>query len=316
MVTHQSHIGDAPGQTDSSKKLARLHLPLDLTGKRVLDIGCNEGFFTNVAAERGASQVVGIDMDARFLAEAKARYAQDRVIFLEQGWSSLPEGPFDYVLWTSAMHYELDPAEVLRRIANALSPSGTLILECGVHQVPGKEMIYSIRHDGGLWYPSVPFIEEAFSDAGLTYRMVSHAELVGTDPVPRVVYHCTKRIPTVMLISGAPGSGKTNLSHLMKENATKQISLDHFVARIAYAKWHHNDLQKSIARNVDKGNLGKIYHGIDQDGLTNDYISLLAKAVAATDKLVVIEGYMTEIQVETLINQLKGRAKVWMSVQQ
>ena len=50
------------------------HLPADLTGWRVLDIGCNAGFYSFELARRGAS-VLGIDVDARYL--ARPRWARD-----------------------------------------------------------------------------------------------------------------------------------------------------------------------------------------------------------------------------------------------
>ena len=45
-------------------------LPVDLTGKTVLDVGCNAGFYAIEMKRRGASRVVGIDSDDRYLAQA------------------------------------------------------------------------------------------------------------------------------------------------------------------------------------------------------------------------------------------------------
>ncbi len=45
-------------------------LPADLTGWRVLDIGCNAGFYSFALAERGAD-VLGVDVDPRYLAQAE-----------------------------------------------------------------------------------------------------------------------------------------------------------------------------------------------------------------------------------------------------
>jgi tRNA (mo5U34)-methyltransferase len=46
-------------------------LPEDLTGKSVLDIGCNAGFYSIEMKKRGAARVVGIDSDDRYLAQAR-----------------------------------------------------------------------------------------------------------------------------------------------------------------------------------------------------------------------------------------------------
>ena len=61
-------LGDYPGA-----KFMRFapHLPGDLAGKTVLDIGCNAGFYSIEMKRRGASRVLGIDSDDRYLAQAR-----------------------------------------------------------------------------------------------------------------------------------------------------------------------------------------------------------------------------------------------------
>jgi tRNA (mo5U34)-methyltransferase len=61
-------LGDYPG-----KKFARFgpHLPEDLSGKSVLDIGCNAGFYSIEMKRRGAERVLAIDSDERYLAQAE-----------------------------------------------------------------------------------------------------------------------------------------------------------------------------------------------------------------------------------------------------
>lgn len=46
-------------------------IPSDLSGKTVLDIGCNAGFYSIEMKRRGAERVVGIDSDERYLAQAR-----------------------------------------------------------------------------------------------------------------------------------------------------------------------------------------------------------------------------------------------------
>jgi tRNA (mo5U34)-methyltransferase len=46
-------------------------IPDDLTGKTVLDIGCNAGFYSFEMKRRGAERVVAIDYDERYLAQAR-----------------------------------------------------------------------------------------------------------------------------------------------------------------------------------------------------------------------------------------------------
>lgn len=46
-------------------------LPDDLTGKSVLDIGCNGGFYSLEMKRRGAERVVAVDFDDRYLEQAR-----------------------------------------------------------------------------------------------------------------------------------------------------------------------------------------------------------------------------------------------------
>ena len=46
-------------------------VPHDLTGKTVLDIGCNAGFYSIEMKRRGAARVLGVDLDQHYLAQAR-----------------------------------------------------------------------------------------------------------------------------------------------------------------------------------------------------------------------------------------------------
>ncbi len=61
-------LGDYPGIVWRALAPA---LPQDLSGKSVLDVGCNAGFFAQQLKRRGAARVVGIDSDPRYLAQAR-----------------------------------------------------------------------------------------------------------------------------------------------------------------------------------------------------------------------------------------------------
>ena len=61
-------LGDYP---NSKFRRFAPHLPEDLAGRSVLDIGCNAGFYSMEMKRRGAGRVVGIDSDKRYLAQAR-----------------------------------------------------------------------------------------------------------------------------------------------------------------------------------------------------------------------------------------------------
>lgn len=309
-ITYQTHGEAAKGMSDSARKLARLQIPRDMTGKSFLDIGCNEGFFCNAAASRGATRVVGLDFVGGSLEFARTQYPNPVIEWRHQSWATLPEGPFDVVLWSSAMHYEPDPARVLRNIANLLTPTGMLILELGVVRVPTREMVLVQRHSDSRWYPTELFLtSELLRPFG--FRRVADPETTEGDPVPREVYHCHRRLPMVLVIRGDSYDGKTTLARNLAGPATKLIALDSFAYRIWLSDFQHTPVQHHIKANFRADDLTSLYHSIDTAGLTSPYASLLAQAIAPSDETVVIEGLMTDAQVASLARHLDGKAVVW-----
>ena len=61
-------LGDYP---DVKWKRFASAIPNDLTGKSVLDVGCNAGFYSIQMKRRGADRVVGIDTDEQYLEQAR-----------------------------------------------------------------------------------------------------------------------------------------------------------------------------------------------------------------------------------------------------
>ena len=59
-------------------QLSRL-LPGDMSGMRVLDVGCGYGWHCKYAAGRGADYVLGFDPSERMLAEARRRSGGGRI---------------------------------------------------------------------------------------------------------------------------------------------------------------------------------------------------------------------------------------------
>jgi tRNA (mo5U34)-methyltransferase len=86
-------------------------VPADLGGWRVLDIGCNAGFYTFELARRGA-EVLGIDVDGHYLAQARWAAKQfaleDRVEFRQMQVYDLArlDDTFDLV-WLMGVFYHL-----------------------------------------------------------------------------------------------------------------------------------------------------------------------------------------------------------------
>ncbi|MCO8018232.1 class I SAM-dependent methyltransferase [Brevundimonas diminuta] len=307
--TYQTHT-DVPGVSNSKRKLERLKIPADLTGKRVLDIGCNEGFFCAEFARRGAREVVGVDRNKPALDFARKHYGNLPINFINQSWDELPEGPFDLVLWSSAIHYEPEPGKILRNIESLLSPEGVLILECGVTATSRKEMEIVPRKNDSLLFPTMSYLMEELL-APFSTRRQSQGETTDGDPTPRYVFHCYRKRPTVVLLRGNHNDGKTYLSNLLTTSASKVISLDLFISRLGRSKFQHSETEKYLQEKMPARDLSAVYRGIDAAGLTKDYARQIRRLINSTDELVVIEGYMTELQLTALTAELNDHAVVW-----
>jgi SAM-dependent methyltransferase len=310
MNTYQSHGDSSESISDTKRKLARLQLPESLAGKRVLDIGCNEGYFCSLAAERGAIEVLGIDFVAANIEFATQRYAREGVRFLQQSWAELPEGPFDLILWVSAMHYELDPRSIVKAIASRLAPDGLLVLECGVMMLPGRSFVPVPRIADTRWYPSRDFLIDGIL-AGFSVRQVAEPEIADGDFVPRAVFHCRKALPTIILLRGGTGEGKTTLVERLRDSATKVIELDVIVSRMGQNPYPHDPFEKFMVSNYDPTDLTRIYHGIDESPFARQYAEWLSSAVAATDDVVIFEGYISDKQCALIEQSLRHKALVW-----
>lgn len=88
-------------------------LPADLTGKTVLDIGCNAGFYSIQMKARGAARVLGIDIDPDYLRQARfvARTIGMDIEFAEisvYDLASLGER-FDIVLFLGVLYHLRHP---------------------------------------------------------------------------------------------------------------------------------------------------------------------------------------------------------------
>ncbi|MEN3328197.1 MAG: tRNA (mo5U34)-methyltransferase [Acidobacteriota bacterium] len=88
-------------------------IPDDLTGKSVLDVGCNAGFYSIQMKRRGADRVVGIDMDEKYLDQARfaARVSGAEIEFRNLSVYRVGElqEKFDLVLFMGVLYHLRHP---------------------------------------------------------------------------------------------------------------------------------------------------------------------------------------------------------------
>lgn len=95
-------------------------------GKRVLEIACGAGQGLGLMGTR-ATSVVGGDIDAELLGEAKAHYG-NRFPLARIDAQALPfrDGAFDLVLFFEASYYVRDMSAALDEIARVVAPGGAV----------------------------------------------------------------------------------------------------------------------------------------------------------------------------------------------
>ncbi len=110
-------LGDFPGV--KWKQIAE-RFPKDLSGATVLDVGCNAGFYCLELKKRGASRVLGVDVDDRYLEQARfAAGVLDLEIEFEKrsvyDVDRIP-GQFDYVLFMGVFYHLRYPLYALDKV--------------------------------------------------------------------------------------------------------------------------------------------------------------------------------------------------------
>jgi tRNA (mo5U34)-methyltransferase len=149
------------------------HLPADLRGWRVLDIGCNAGYYTFELARRGG-HVLGIDVDSHFLRQAawaaKQLGLQDQVEFEQIQLYELAHRPvqFDLVLFMGVFYhlrYPLLGLDIVAQRVTRLLVFQTLTMpdEARYQETHGLQLNEREAFLAPGW-PKLAFIEHEFAD--------------------------------------------------------------------------------------------------------------------------------------------------------
>ncbi len=147
-------------------------VPQDLTGATVLDIGCNGGFYCIQMKKRGAERVLGIDVDDRYLNQA--RFAAEQlglnIEFQKRSVYEVANLPdkFDYVIFMGVFYHLRYPLYALDNIVKKVGKQ--LIFQT---MVRGSETTKRYAENYHFWnkeifrdpeFPQMYFIENRYAD--------------------------------------------------------------------------------------------------------------------------------------------------------
>lgn len=102
------------------------------SARRILDLGCSSGAIGVALKRRQQAEVVGVEIDPTYAADAERRL--DRVLnadleeLMERSDLEGDLGRFDCLLAADVLEHLRDPWTVLRRTASLLAPGGTAVI--------------------------------------------------------------------------------------------------------------------------------------------------------------------------------------------
>jgi tRNA (mo5U34)-methyltransferase len=147
-------------------------IPADLTGKSVLDIGCNAGFYAMEMKRRGAQRVLGIDSDDDYLAQARfaAEVNELDIEFRRMNVYDVPQlgEKFDVVLFMGVFYHLRHPLLALDLLHDHVT-TDLLVFQS---MQRGSKEAPELQHDYHFWdteifeqdsFPKMFFVENCYS---------------------------------------------------------------------------------------------------------------------------------------------------------
>jgi tRNA (mo5U34)-methyltransferase len=163
-------LGDYPAQKfrHFERELPNVH------GKSVLDIGCNAGFYSIEMKRRGASRVLGIDSDDRYLAQARLAsetLGYDGIEFAKvdvYDVGAIAER-FDLVIFMGVLYHLRHPLLALDLIREHVADDVLLFqsMQRGSKHLLPLEENYEFEESDIFFetaFPKLHFVEQLYSD--------------------------------------------------------------------------------------------------------------------------------------------------------
>jgi len=105
-----------------------------LSGRRVLDVGCGNGYYAFRMRDAGADVVLGIDPTILYVVQFLAINTftrDDRILVLPLRLNELPSAAnrFDTTFSMGVLYHQRSPVDHLRELRGTLKPGGQLVLE-------------------------------------------------------------------------------------------------------------------------------------------------------------------------------------------
>lgn len=147
-------------------------IPEDLTGKSVLDIGCNAGFYSIEMKKRGADRVLAIDSDEDYLKQARfaASVNEMNIEFRKMNVYEVPQlrEKFDVVIFMGVLYHLRHPLLALDLLHDHVAKD--LLIFQSMQR--GSNSVFAVEDNYPFWetdvfakedFPKMHFIERHYS---------------------------------------------------------------------------------------------------------------------------------------------------------
>ncbi|HIQ81585.1 MAG TPA: methyltransferase domain-containing protein [Candidatus Pullichristensenella stercorigallinarum] len=163
-MPRSEHGLEAAGEWEALQTL----LP-DFAHKRVLDLGCGYGWHCAYALEHGAAAVTGVDISEKMLAVARKKTGTGNVSYIRAAMEDVdfPDGSFDVVLSSLALHYVASFTDMARKIYRWLAPGGDFVfsIEHPIFTAYGNQDWYRDAEGNILHFPVDNYFFEGVREA-------------------------------------------------------------------------------------------------------------------------------------------------------
>lgn len=130
---------DTEWRSDLKYNFLRSHF--DLTGKKVADIGCNNGYYMFRMLEDNPAKIVGFDPSALFKTQFDFinHFVKSDIVYELLGVEHLPfyEEKFDTIFCLGVLYHRSDPVGMLKDLSKGLAEGGEIYLDTFI--IPGEE---------------------------------------------------------------------------------------------------------------------------------------------------------------------------------
>jgi 2-polyprenyl-3-methyl-5-hydroxy-6-metoxy-1,4-benzoquinol methylase len=145
----------------------------DVTGKRILDIGCGSGVYAVDFARRGAAKVVGIDFSGNMLDIARAEAANhgvaDKCEFVRANFLDYTSAQrFDIAIAMGVFDYIPDAQTFLNKMVSMADRVLIAFPQPSMFRKPMRQLRYKLTGRGSVHYYTPDDVRSLATKAGLT----------------------------------------------------------------------------------------------------------------------------------------------------